>query len=239
MDKKDDQNSCQKYRSPSLTRYVSFCYISTMPVHHHLPKEGIIYQREQYAKGGAGRWYWDYKDSTAFSYILPEHKNIIDLGCGEGLALEKLMKGFPGRNVMGVDLELENIEICRRHALNAVYSNLYDLALPDAHFDVCVCIDVLEHLEDPVRAVREMNRILRRNGRLIMLVPHDRNFFLARLAFFMFKEAFYETGHQRRWNPKQVERLVSSEGLSIIAQKNLPFLLWQTSFHHLLVAEKT
>jgi hypothetical protein len=33
-----------------------------MPVHYGLPKEGMIYQRDQYEKGGIGRWYWDHKD---------------------------------------------------------------------------------------------------------------------------------------------------------------------------------
>jgi 2-polyprenyl-3-methyl-5-hydroxy-6-metoxy-1,4-benzoquinol methylase len=209
-----------------------------MPVHHNLPKEGMIYQRDQYAKGGVGRWYWDYRDNIAFSYILPEHKKIVDLGCGEGIALEKLVITFPEKVIIGVDLEWENIEICKRHGLKAVYSNIYTLALPGSYFDACICIDVLEHLDKPIEAIREIYRILKPDGRLILVIPHDRNFFLARLGMFMFKEAFYDPGHARKWNPEEAKNLLRETGFSIKSQKNLPFLCWQLSLHHMVIAEK-
>jgi 2-polyprenyl-3-methyl-5-hydroxy-6-metoxy-1,4-benzoquinol methylase len=209
-----------------------------MPVHPHLPKEGMIYQREQYAKGGMGRWYWDYKDRTAFSYILPRHRRIVDLGCGEGIALEKLVRSFPGKDAIGIDLERENIAICKSHGLSAIYSDVYDLALKGDSFDVCLCIDVFEHLTKPLEALRGIHRILRRDGRLIMMIPNDRNFFAARLAMGMVREAFYDAGHEKQWRPSEVWDLLRREGFSIKALKNLPFLFWQTSLHHLVVADK-
>jgi 2-polyprenyl-3-methyl-5-hydroxy-6-metoxy-1,4-benzoquinol methylase len=209
-----------------------------MPVHHHLPKEGMIYQRDQYAKGGAGRWYWDYRDSKVFAYILPSHKRVVDLGCGEGIALEKLATEFPDKESLGVDLEIENIQICRDHELKAVYSNLCELALGSSSVDFCLCIDVLEHLQKPVEAAREIYRILRPGGRLIIVIPNDRNFFLARLAMGMFKEAFYDAGHARQWKPEDVKGLLKAGGFTISAERSLPFVFWQTSLHHMIVADK-
>jgi 2-polyprenyl-3-methyl-5-hydroxy-6-metoxy-1,4-benzoquinol methylase len=209
-----------------------------MPVHHHLPKENMIYQRDQYAKGGLGRWYWDYKDKVAFSYILPHHKRIVDLGCGEGITLEKLMKSFPDKVAAGIDLEHENIAICRDRGLMAIYSNAYDLPLGGGSFDACICIDVFEHFASPAAALGEVHRILTPGGRLIIMIPNDRNFFLARLAMGMFREAFYDPGHDRRWKPSEVVNLVEEEGFVVRSQKNLPFLFWQTGLHHLLVADK-
>jgi 2-polyprenyl-3-methyl-5-hydroxy-6-metoxy-1,4-benzoquinol methylase len=209
-----------------------------MPVHHHLPKEGMLYQREQYAKGGAGRWYWDYRDNVVFSSILPRHTSIIDIGCGEGIALEKLTTLFPGKEVTGVDLELENIEICTRYGLKVVYTNVYDLALPAERFDVAICIDVLEHLTKPEEGVRELYRILRPGGRLIIVIPHDRNFLLSRLALGMIKEAFYDAGHERQWRPREVAGLLEKAGFTVAGGKSIPFLFWQTSLHHVIVADK-
>ncbi len=231
-------NRLSSLRALAIDRRAPTCYIWAMPVHHHLPKEGMIYQREQYAKGGAGRRYWDYRDNIVFSYILPRHKSIVDIGCGEGIALEKLTGLFPGNEVVGVDLELENIEICREHGLTAVYSNVYELALPTARFDVAICIDVLEHLTRPEDGVKELYRILRPGGRLIIVIPNDRNFFLSRLALGMIKEAFYDAGHERQWRPREVAGLLERTGFGIAAGRSIPFLLWHTSLHHVIVAEK-
>lgn len=210
-----------------------------MPVHPNLPKENILYQRDQYALGGPGRWYWDYRDSVAFSYFHQEHKNIIDLGCGEGIALEKLERSFPEKKIMGIDLEIENIEICRENGLTAIYADVCELPIYSGSFDACLCIDMLEHLKDPAQSVREIARILKPGGRLVAVVPHDRNFFLARLACLMFKEAFYDVGHQRQWRPNDLANLLTSQGLTVKARRNLPFILWQTSLHHLIVADKS
>ena len=209
-----------------------------MPVHPHLPKENILYQRDQYALGGPGRWYWDYRDNVTFSYFRAEHRTIVDLGCGEGIALEKFERNFPEKKAIGVDLEIENIEICVEHGLTAIYGDVCALPIPDASFDACLCIDMLEHLKDPQQPLREIKRILKPGGRLIIVVPNDRNFFLARLALLMFKEAYYDVGHQRQWRPRDLMNLLTGEGFTIIAMRNLPFIFWQTSLHHLIVADK-
>jgi ubiquinone/menaquinone biosynthesis C-methylase UbiE len=208
-----------------------------MPVHPNLPKENILYQRDQYALGGPGRWYWDYRDKVAFSYFRAEHRTIVDLGCGEGIALEKFERDFPEKKAIGVDLEIENIEICAEHGLTAIYADVCALPIPDASFDACLCIDMLEHLKDPQQPLREIKRILKPGGRLLIVVPNDRNFFLARLAFLMFKEAFCDVGHQRQWRPRDLVSLLTNEGFTIIATRNLPFIFWQTSLHHLIVAD--
>lgn len=209
-----------------------------MPVHHHLPKEGMLYQRDQYAKGGPGRWYWDFRDNVVFSQILPRHERIVDIGCGEGIALEKLVSLFPGKEVVGVDLEEENIDICTKFGLTAIRSNVYDLAIPSGRFDAAICIDVLEHLAEPAEGVAELYRVLSPGGRLIIVVPHDRNFLLSRLALGMIKEAFYDAGHERQWKPRQLTALLKDTGFVVTKGKSIPFLFWQTSLHHVVVADK-
>jgi len=209
-----------------------------MPVHPTLPKEHILYQRDQYALGGPGRWYWDYRDNVAFSFFGSKHKSIIDLGCGEGIALEKLERSYPEKTIIGVDLEMENIEICREHGLTAIYADVYELPVYSNSFDACLCIDMFEHLQNPAQSVKEIVRILKPGGRLVAVIPHDRNFFLARLACLMFKEAFYDVGHQRQWKPRDLANLLTSQGLVVKAQRNLPFIFWQTSLHCLIVADK-
>jgi len=55
---------------------------------------GELLQRKQYTKGGVGRWYLDCSDRRILSYI-GEEKDILDLGCGEEITLEKVLRRVP------------------------------------------------------------------------------------------------------------------------------------------------
>lgn len=59
----------------------------------NLAKEGMIYQRDQYAKEGLGVRYWDYRDKVALGRVAGDR--IVDIGCGEGIAIEKLVTLYP------------------------------------------------------------------------------------------------------------------------------------------------
>ncbi|MBT1072569.1 class I SAM-dependent methyltransferase [Pelotalea chapellei] len=207
-----------------------------MPVDTGLNKDGMIYQREQYAKGGLGVRYWDYRDRIAFQSIIGN--DILDAGCGEGLTLEKLVKLNPAARVIGVDTEPENLEICRRHGLPVQEGSLYDLPFADASFDTVLFSEVIEHLDDPERALAEIFRVLRPGGRVIIIFPNDRTFMLARLALGMVREAFYDPGHVRQWTPRQIRSVLSAVGFKTVAARNIPFLCWPACLHHICVAEK-
>lgn len=207
-----------------------------MPVDTGLAKEGMIYQREQYARGGVGVRYWDYRDRAAFAHLVGE--DILDAGCGEGITLEKLVRLFPDRRPVGVDTEPENLEICRRHRLPVQEGSLYALPFAAASFDTVLFIEVIEHLDDPATALAEIRRVLRPGGRAVIIFPNDRMFKLARLLTGKLREAFYDPGHVRQWTPAQIRQALHKIGLRVVAARNLPFVFWGISLHHLVVAEK-
>jgi len=55
-------------------------------------------QRTQYSKGGISRKYWDYRDQRIFSYIKNERR-ILDIGCGEGITLQKILHRLLGKKL--------------------------------------------------------------------------------------------------------------------------------------------
>lgn len=208
-----------------------------MPVDVNLPREGMIYQREQYQKGGIGRWYWDYRDEKILERIGLE-KKIVDLGCGEGILLEKLIQRFPDANVLGIDPSPENVSICRKHGLDVYAGSAYELPLESASVDCVLFIEVIEHLKNPELAIREIYRVLKKEGRLILLSPNDSVFKLARLLTFKFKEAFYDAGHVKQWHPAEMIKFLKSIGFETIYKRSLPFHLWLISLHCLITARK-
>lgn len=109
----------------------------------------------------------------ALEKYLPDwrEERILDAGCGTGAILKRL--GNPQRNV-GIDLSPEAIGFCRERGLtNSVQGDICDLPFPDESFDAVICSSVLYHawVVDLERAMREMRRVLRPDGLLLINVP--------------------------------------------------------------------
>lgn len=90
---------------------------------------------------------------------------LVDIGCGQK-PYRTLFASHVSQHI-GIDLEDS------RHGMSQVdvIGTAYNTNLPDAVCDVVLCTEVLEHLERPVDAVHEMNRILKPDGVLILTVP--------------------------------------------------------------------
>ena len=207
------------------------------PVNFLSKSEDYISQRDQYQKGGLGRWYWDYRDEKAISCIQDKH-SILDIGCGEGITLEKLIKRFPDKTIKGIDYIQENIEICRKHGLPVEWGSVYDLKINDNSVDCVIFLEVIEHLTDYKKALREIFRVLKTDGSLIMIFPNDKIFKIARILTFKFKEAFYNPGHVKQWTPKKMKRALEHLRFKVLKIENMPFYFWFSSLHCLIVAQK-
>lgn len=207
-----------------------------MPVDTGLNKEGMIYQRDQYAKGGIGVRYWDYRDDTALRHVIGT--DLLDAGCGEGITLEKLVKLFPEAAVVGVDTEPENLEICRTHGLPVQAGSVYELPFSDASFDTVLFSEVIEHLDAPEQALREIRRVLRPGGRVIIIFPNDFMFKLSRIMTGMIREAFYDPGHVKQWTPRQIRKTLQALGFTLLSARSIPFLFWPVCLHHVIAARK-
>ena len=197
-------------------------------------RESEISQREQYAKGGAGRIYWDLRDKEIFKYVIGE--KILDAGCGEGITLEKLVKQFPKAEIEGIDIDPENVVICRDHNLPVREASVLDLPYEDATFDTCLFIEVIEHLHQPEKALSDLARVTKPGGRVIVVYPVDWAMRLARIICLKFKEAAFDPGHVRQWRAREVKPIMQRYGLTPIVELSLP--LWPFMLHGLVVGKQ-
>jgi|Deesub1362A_J573_1020465.scaffolds.fasta_scaffold02590_7 methionine biosynthesis protein MetW len=105
---------------------------------------------------------------------------ILDLGCGTGLNSTALCR--QGHRVVGVDISREAmVQYCRRGFTGLVMDLEQGLAFTSQSFDLVFCSEVLEHLVSPGDLLREVFRVLRPGGRLVLSVPNSA-FWIYRLA---------------------------------------------------------
>jgi ubiquinone/menaquinone biosynthesis C-methylase UbiE len=76
-------------------------------------------------------------------------------------------------NAIGLDINPWNVILAKEHTgRQVIRADAESLPLRSSVLDLAVCTETLEHLPDPLRALEEMNRALKQNGRIIGSVPH-------------------------------------------------------------------
>ncbi|MGV9315822.1 methyltransferase domain-containing protein [Streptomyces sp. NPDC003691] len=112
--------------------------------------------------------------ANSAAYLLDELRpamRILDIGCGPGTITADLAALVPGGRVTGVDLAPEIVDRAREHAAERNLANtefavadVNALRYEDDSFDVVHAHQVLQHVGDPVGALREMRRVCRPGG---------------------------------------------------------------------------
>ena len=104
-------------------------------------------------------------------HISPEKISVLEVGCGGGILSEEIAK--TGFTTTGIDPAEESLEIARAHAkesqLNIIYAKGAGekIPYPDRSFDVVLCCDVLEHVQDLPKVIAEASRVLKDGGLFI------------------------------------------------------------------------
>ncbi|HSO95255.1 MAG TPA: glycosyltransferase [Acidimicrobiia bacterium] len=128
---------------------------------------------------------------------------LADVGAGSGGVTARL--GWdPGRLMVIEGNEVLVHEAHRRHGLHGLRAHVDEVPLGDDSVDVVCLLDVLEHLADPVAALREATRVLRPEGRVVINVPaHE----------WLWSDADEFLGHVRRYTRRALHSELVVAGL--------------------------
>ena len=155
---------------------------------------------------------------------------VADIGCGDSFAGAALQLSC--RNVgsiVGLDVDANKLRISRevyqQNELDCslVQGSIYDLPFDNETFDLVLCSEVLEHLDDAPRALRELHRITKRY--CLLSVPNDVVFRLANLARGRYLRALGNPPeHIHHFGPRTFRKLISRT--FTIQEARLPVGLW-------------
>lgn len=138
--------------------------------------EDLVMSEEKYSIGygdNITRRHMKRTAETRASFFIPHLRpgmRLLDCGCGPGSITVGLARIVAPGTVVGIDIEPKQIERARGRAdagtvsLHFQTGNIYDLPFPDASFDAAFAHNVLEHLSDPLKALKEMRRVLKPGG---------------------------------------------------------------------------
>ena len=132
----------------------------------------LEYYRRRYAELSPG---WE-PATAQYQQWVAQHRepqsHVLDLGCGRGGIVERL--GHVG-HWMGMDPDLHSLKTHRRPTLPRGQAIAERLPFCDAAFDLAVCSWVMEHAARPDVLFAEIARILKPEGRFILLTPNVRH----------------------------------------------------------------
>lgn len=129
---------------------------------------------------------------------------ILDAGCGTGINL-RYLKAYG--KAYGLDISKEALKFSSiRGSSPLICGSLDKLPLNSEQFDLVVALDVIEHIQDDLSAIRELNRVLRPGGCLIVTVP----------AFqFLWSNHDLAVHHKRRYTRSELCDILQRGGFSI------------------------
>jgi 2-polyprenyl-3-methyl-5-hydroxy-6-metoxy-1,4-benzoquinol methylase len=157
-----------------------------------------------------------------------EPRSLLDVGCGEGVLVQRWAKSLPDKRVVGIDLQEESIQAgwAQHEAPNLEYRTMPAEDLPFAadEFDLATAIEVLEHVPDPEHTLAEMARCAERH--LLVSVPREPLWRMLNMARGAYLGQLGNTpGHLNHWSKRSLARLLSRHGDVVELRSPFPWTM--------------
>jgi len=153
-------------------------------------------------------WWFVGRRKIIASFItryLQNNSKILDIGCGPGVEI-KFLERYG--KVVGIDSSPEILNFCKEKGIeNVILGKAENLPFLNNSFDLATALDIVEHVEDDSKVIKEIYRVLRKGGLALITVP----------AFkFLWSDYDKFAGHWRRYNKKELEQTLTEAGFSIL-----------------------
>jgi len=201
----------------SLVKPTPFLYVGALAP-ENAPDSGSKKMSEIYADGTYlaknANWHQEhsqYKSELVFKALTrtsTTFNTCVDVGCGAGLVAERVAEIYPGATVSGYDISPDAQQFWNHRKLVHFHKeNLFDT---DKRFDLALCLDVFEHVEDYFGFLRSLRS---HASRVVFNIPLDMN--VAKLITGL-KSAREEVGHLHYFNSYTAIATLKDSGYSIV-----------------------
>ena len=141
---------------------------------------------------------------SAFLEYNKKAEKFLDIGSGISPVSPVL------KETLFMDLSIKSINFLKKQGHNAKVGSITKIPLKDNEFDWIFCSEVLEHIKDYKKAIKELSRVVKKGGKIIITVP-------VHIRYWHSDDEF--VGHYRRFNPKELRKDLEKSELKILEEK--------------------
>lgn len=157
-----------------------------------------------------------------------KNKNILDVGCASGWFLSEIKKSNPNARCTGVDVYKSAIDYGKKKykSLTLLSIDAHVLPFKDELFDSVVCTEVLEHVVEPQKVLREIVRVLRPGG--IAVIEMDTGNVLFRLVWYWWthlRHGVWRDSHIHSFTATKLETMIKKAGFTIEKKKDFNYTM--------------
>lgn len=191
---------------------------------------------KKYTEDGSGKLGKMFLDGyfAAVLYLLNQSGiskgKAIEIGCGEGFSTFRINKFLPQKIELSASEYVKKL-IPKAQKLNPevkiTQESIYELKHKDKTFDIVFLLEVLEHLDYPKIALKEIKRVLKDDGVLVLGVPREPLWHILNMTRGKYIKDFGNTpGHLNHWSSTSLEKFIEKNFGPVIAKKRpLPWTL--------------
>lgn len=152
-------------------------------------------------------------------------EKVLEVGCNTGEFCWLLDKNYDVV-VEGIDINAHAIEIAKLNYPDIKFRvmDFFDL---EGQYDVIYMQQVIEHIENPDKALIKLKSLLKSGGKLILTCPNHWAYVSKSISWLMNKKFCYDPTHVHEFNPKELVSIVEDSGfkkLKLLTRPGFPFV---------------
>lgn len=193
---------------------------SAARLHERVPPDWYVSS----VKKNLGQKFWHttrFREVSAEIEVAPGTK-ILDIGCADGLFTKVILEKSKASQIIGIDVLKSSIMWAKKHWKNKKIKfslgNAHKLKYKNQSFDAVFALEVMEHVPEPQKVLKEIKRVLKRKGYGVFLVPTDSTLF--RVVWFFWTKFW----RGKIWDDCHIQSFSSKNTLAKMA-KGIGFVI--------------
>jgi ubiquinone/menaquinone biosynthesis C-methylase UbiE len=218
------ENAGNKIMEINVIECSHICFLSDM-LTKVIQKVPPNYYQDSVKKNVLQRIWHRWRIRTLEKVINNRYRSVLDIGCAGGYLTNILSKLTKCSKIIGLDLSDKAVEYAQEKygskKISFMVSDAQNIHLPSSKFDLVSAIEILEHVENPLAVLKEIHRVLKSNGTLLLAVPIS-NFGFETIWYLWTKTKgrVWKDAHLHKFKNKDIVDIIESSGFSIKEIKN-------------------
>ncbi len=165
-------------------------------------------------------WHWRRRENVGM-FIKNMSGNVLDIGSCDGYFTYDVLKRSQAKHITGIDVLDHAIAYAQKRyskvkKLSFQYGEAHALPFAKQSFDNIICLEALEHVEDPRIVLKEMKRVLKKDGRIYILIPAENMLFkIIWPVWTLWRGKIWKGSHLHQYEKDQVLTYMREAGFEV------------------------